>query len=395
MPSMNMLDLTLLAVLVFAALRGFRQGALSQVAAFGGAALGLVAGAFLAPRLAGELVKEPGPTLALATMGLLLVAIAVGQTLGLTVGGRLRRAVASAGAGSVDRAAGVAVGVTGIILAVWLLGSVLVQGPVSWVAKQVRRSEIVGVIAHTMPTPPDLFGQVGSYLDQHGFPTVFSGFGGAIAPPVEQPGRAAVAAAQEAGAPGTVQVAGNGCGGVSSGSGFVTRRGFVVTNAHVIAGADDLVVRDGSGEYPARTIYIDTDVDLAVLRAPELPAPRIRWVGEASQRGTNGATLGFPGGQRQMAVKPAAVRSRSQAVGRDIYGRGTVSREVLTLSAAVQQGDSGGPFVTSDGRVGGVVFAAAAAEPGTGYALTAESVQDDVATAIERNEPTGTQSCRL
>ncbi|MPZ74869.1 MAG: trypsin-like serine protease [Nitriliruptorales bacterium] len=246
-----------------------------------------------------------------------------------------------------------------------------------------------------MPAPPDLFGRVGNYLDQHGFPTVFSGSGGAVAAPVDEPGRAAVGAAQQAGSPSTVQVAGNGCGGVSSGSGFVTRTGFVVTNAHVIAGADELVVRDSQGEYPARTIYMDNDIDLAVVRSPGLPAPAIRWVTEPSTRGTNGATLGFPGGQRQMTVKPAAVRSRSSAVGRDIYGRGTVTRDILTLTAGVQRGDSGGPFVTSDGRVGGVVFAAAAAEPGTGYALTAESVRSTVAGAITRNEPTGTGECRF
>jgi S1-C subfamily serine protease len=93
-------------------------------------------------------------------------------------------------------------------------------------------------------------------------------------------------------------------------------------------------------------------------------------------------------------VKPAAVRSRSNATGRDIYGRGSVTREILTVSSNVQRGDSGGPFVTSDGTVGGVVFAAAVAEPGTGYALTAESVKGAVARAIDRNEPVGTRACR-
>jgi S1-C subfamily serine protease len=393
--AMNVVDLILLVLLVLAALRGYRQGALSQVAAFGGAAGGLVAGAYFAPRIAEQFVDEAGPALALATLGLLLVFIAIGQTIGLAVGSRLRHAVANSGAGSVDKAAGAGVGVLGIILTIWLLASVLVQGPVAVLAKQVRRSEVVGVIANVMPRPPDLFGRVGNYLDRHGFPTVFSGFGGAIAQPVEAPGRAAVAAAQKAGAPSTVQVAANGCGGVSSGSGFVARSGFVVTNSHVIAGGDDVVVRDDEGEYSARTIYIDTGVDLAVLRVPQLTAPAIDWVSTPAERGTNGATLGFPGGQRQMEVKPAAVRARSTALGRDIYGSGSVNRDILTLSAAVERGDSGGPFVTSDGRVGGVVFAAAAAEPGVGYALTAESVKDDVAGAIRRDEPTGTKACRF
>lgn len=392
--AVNIVDLVLLVALLLAAMRGFRQGALSQVAAFGGAAVGLVLGALAAPSLAARLVEEPGPALALMTLGLLLVFIAIGQTAGLAIGSRLRYAAANAGAGSVDRTAGIAVGLTGVLLTVWLLGSVLVQGPVAAVAKQVRRSQIVSAVGTVMPPAPDLFGRVGSYLDQHGFPTVFSGMGGAIAPPVDAPKRAAVAAAQRAGAPSTVQVVGNGCGGVSSGSGFVTQTGFVVTNAHVIAGTQDLKVRDRSGEYSARAIYVDTDYDVAVLRAPDLRAPAIAWVTKPSERGVSGATLGFPGGQRALEVKPAAVRSRTMATGRDIYGGGNVRREVLTVSSNVQRGDSGGPFVTTNGRVGGVVFAAAVAEPGTGYALTAELVKGAIQQAINRNQPVGTKACR-
>lgn len=392
---MNIVDLVLLLVLVLAAVRGFRQGAMSQVMAFGGAAVGLVAGAVIAPRVAQSVVEEPGAALALMTLGILLLSIALGQAVGIGIGMRLRRAVHVAGGAAVDRTAGIAVGVTGVLLTVWLLGSVLVQGPLPSLAKQVRQSVIVATVGEAMPQPPDLFGEVGNYLDQHGFPTVFSGLGGAIAPPVEAPSRGAVAAAQEAGTPSTVQVTGQGCGGLSSGSGFVTQTGFVVTNAHVVAGTSDLLVRDAEGEYDARAIYIDSDTDVAVLRAPELGAPAIAWVGRPAERGAVGATLGFPGGQRQMEVKPAAVRSRQQAVGRDIYGRGSVTREVLTLSAGVQRGDSGGPFVTRNGRVGGLIFAAAAAEPGTGYALTAESVQEPIDRAIAGNEPVGTGRCRF
>ena len=391
---MNVVDLVLLVALLLAAMRGFRQGALSQVAAFGGAAVGLVVGAAVAPELAPQLVREPGPALALMTLGLLLVCVALGQALGLAIGSRLRSAAANAGAASADRTAGIAVGVTGVLLTIWLLGSVLVQGPVPAVAKQVKRSSIVSAVGTVMPPAPDLFGRVGNYLDQQGFPTVFSGMGGAIARPVDPPKRGAVAAALRAGSPSTVQVVGNGCGGVSSGSGFVPQSGFVVTNAHVVAGTGDLMVRDTQGEYAARAIYVDTDVDLAVLRVPDLGAPAIDWVGTPSQRGASGATLGFPGGQREMDVKPAAVRARSTAVGRDIYGRGSVEREVLTVSSNVERGDSGGPFVTSSGKVGGVVFAAAVAEPGTGYALTAESVKGAVADAVARNEPVGTKACR-
>ena len=54
--------------LLYAATRGFRQGALSQVFAFGGASIGLVAGALFAPEIANAFIHEPGPNLALVTL---------------------------------------------------------------------------------------------------------------------------------------------------------------------------------------------------------------------------------------------------------------------------------------------------------------------------------------
>jgi S1-C subfamily serine protease len=68
---------------------------------------------------------------------------------------------------------------------------------------------------------------------------------------------------------------------------------------------------------------------------------------------------------------------------------------VLTLTAAVRRGDSGGPFVTAAGQVAGVVFAAAVGEPQTGYALSAERVRPDVEGAIARNVAVPTGECRF
>jgi S1-C subfamily serine protease len=396
MDGWNLLDLALLTALAFALFRGFRQGALSQVSAFGGAAAGLLAGAFGAPAIASAFLGQPGPTMALLTMGLLLVFILLGQGIGFAIGLRLRRAAERAGVGAFDRGVGVLVGGIGLVVVVWLLGSVLGQGPVPAVAQQVRESRVVTAIDETLPPAPDVFARVAGYLDQQGFPQVFSGLdSGITAPPVPPTSDAAVQAAAAAGQPSTVQVQATGCGGISSGSGFVTRPGIVVSNAHVVAGGEDVVVRDTAGEHRAAVIHFDAQLDLAVLAVPGLEAPAIGWATTPAEREVEGATLGFPGGRRDMVVKPATVRSRGEAVGRDIYGRGLAPREVLTLTAGVQRGDSGGPFVTSDGLVGGVVFAANAAEPGIGYALTAERVRPDVEAAAARNTAVATGSCRF
>ena len=88
------------------------------------------------------------------------------------------------------------------------------------------------------------------------------------------------------------------------------------------------------------------------------------------------------------------MQGRLDAIGRDIYGQGSTRREVLALAAAVQQGDSGGPFVTSDGLVAGVVFAADPGHTGTGYALTAEQVRPGIDHAIEVDQPAEVGACR-
>ncbi len=393
----NVLDAVVVLLVVLALLRGWRQGAVVQLAAFGGLVLGLFAGLWAAPGIAGVFVTGPGPEAAFLTLGTLLVAMAVGQGAGVAVGVRLHRAVHTAGVGGVDRAVGAAVGGALFLLVVWLLAGVLAQGPIPALAQQIRGSAVVRTLGAALPAHPAVVGRIAALLDEHGFPQVFAGLGRGISvPPVSPAADEAVRTAAAAGQPSTVQVRASGCGAaVGFGSGFVTRSGFVVTNAHVVAGFGRLRVRDAEGEHDAVPIHFDPVLDIAVLAAPDVTAPPIGWTDRAATRGTEGATLGFPGGQSEMVVRPATVQGRVDAIGRDIYGQGTAAREILALAAPVQQGDSGGPFVTDDGSVGGVVFAGEPGEGGTGYALSAEQVRPDIDRAITAQQQADVGACRF
>jgi S1-C subfamily serine protease len=391
----NGLDYLLLVLLVVVCIRGGRLGGLSQVASYGTAAIGLVVGAIIAPGAAALLADGPGATLSLLTLVILLACLLVAQSIGVAIGMRLRRAAEQAGAGGADALAGIAVAAIGLVLTVWLLSVPLSRGPSRLLADTLADSRLVNLIDEALPRPPDVVARVGTYLDQQGFPEVFSGIGNDVtAPPVETPRGTAVAAAEAAARDSVVQVEVSGCNSVSYGSGFVTQRGIVVTNAHVVAGGDQVQVRSRGGTTRARVVLFDPRLDLAVLAAPGLDAAPLPWSGATSGRGMTGATLGYPGGRRRLTVKPAAVRRRVQAVGRDIYGSEAVTRDVLILADEVKRGDSGGPFVTDDGEVAGVVFAAAVTEASTGYALAAESIRDVVAegAASRRAVPTG--ACR-
>jgi S1-C subfamily serine protease len=393
---MNILDAVLLILLVAVCIRGGRLGGLSQIASYGTAALGLLLGALIAPSIAGTLTDGPGITLSLLTLSVLLACLLIAQSIGVAIGMRLRHAAAEAGAGAVDAVAGIAVAAVGLVLTVWLLADPLSRGPSPELANSLRDSRLISLIEAALPAPPDVIARVGTYLDRQGFPEVFSGVRPEISmAPVPTPKGSTVAAATAAAHRSVVQVESTGCNSISFGTGFVTRRGFVVTNAHVVAGGEVVLVNRGRATDEASVVLFDPALDLAVLSVPGLEAPALRWVSDPASRGIDGATLGFPGGKRQLVPKPAAVRQRIRAVGRDIYGVGSVTRDVLILRDEVTRGDSGGPFVTADGEVAGVVFAAAVSERNTGYALTAGSVREVVADGVRRDEPVGTGACRF
>jgi len=181
---------------------------------------------------------------------------------------------------------------------------------------------------------------------------------------------------------------------IQEGSGFVAADGYVVTNAHVVAGMDDPEVRSAAGgSSDATTVLFDPDLDLAILSVPNAPGPPLPLATEPLDRGTPGAVLGYPQGG-PLDVRSAAVRRTAfDAVGRDIYGHGEVERLVLELQTLVRPGNSGGPFVLPDGRVGGVVFAASSGEHDVGYAIAAGEVDDPLQIAIGRTASVDTGPC--
>jgi S1-C subfamily serine protease len=148
---------------------------------------------------------------------------------------------------------------------------------------------------------------------------------------------------------------------------------------------------DGS-PLDAVPVYDDPELDVALLWVPSLSAPALRFAATDPDRGATGATLGYPGGAA-LTVAPAAVAGSYVATGRDIYGTRVVTRKILELRAQVDQGDSGGPFVLTDGSVGGVVFAEARTNDQVGYALTATSVATVVMPRIGRTGEVDTGDC--
>jgi len=166
----------------------------------------------------------------------------------------------------------------------------------------------------------------------------------------------------------------------------------VLTNAHVVAGTRNTVVILPDGRRRTATVILfDAAVDVAVLDVPGLNLSPIPQAG--ADRGTQGAAIGYPGGQ-SLTVSPAVVDAVISAEGRDIYNESLVTRQVYVIDSTtatggpgVQPGNSGGPLVDLSGNVLGVVFAASTTDANRAYALTDQEVATDEKAADGRVGP--------
>jgi S1-C subfamily serine protease len=386
---MNGLDLLLLVLVVISGFTGFRRGFTLQAFGFGGLLVGLVVGALVAPAAAG-IVEGPNARAGVAVL-VLLAGAAIGNAAGWFIGLHARDRAATR-FGKADSVAGSAIAVVASLLLIWFIALNLANGPFPSVASEIRGSAVVRTLDAALPQPPSLLAQVRGLFNRFGFPDVFSGIPPLPTEPVDPPSQAEASAAAAAAASSTVQVIGRACEAIQEGSGFVAAEGYVVTNAHVVAGMDDPEVRSAAGASGAQTVLFDPDLDLAVLAVADTQGPPLPLATEPLERGAPGAVLGYPDGG-PLEARRAAVLRTLPSVGPDIYGRVDVDRLVVELQTLVRPGNSGGPFVLPDGRVGGVVFAASSTDEGVGYAIASGEVDDILQSAIGRTSEVDTGPC--
>jgi S1-C subfamily serine protease len=282
-------------------------------------------------------------------------------------------------------------------LLVWFLAGAVRGGAQPPMAKAIGASRIVQTIDRFVPPQTArVFAGLSSALAREGFPRVFEGVRAEpivpIAPPDNQ--LAFGAGVARAGAS-IVKVTGVAvsCNRELEGSGWVVAPERVVTNAHVVAGTTTEFVRiQGTGRaYDARVVVFDPKRDLAVLSVPGLPAPA-SIQGPDLKRAGGAVVAGFPlnGPYR---LDSARVRDVITATGADIYGNPGAVREVYSLFARVEPGNSGGPLLSPRGAVVGIVFARSLDDDNTGYALTLDEARPVLDAATSSFSPVGTGEC--
>ena len=178
--------------------------------------------------------------------------------------------------------------------------------------------------------------------------------------------------------------------GSSTGSGFlIDEEGRVVTNEHVVNGAETVSVRFSNGdEAEARVVGTDPSTDVALLDLEELPddvEPLELGASSSLEIGEAVIAIGSPFG-----LEGTVTAGIVSALGRELEApNGFAIDGAIQTDAALNRGNSGGPLIDGDGTVVGMnsqIATESGASSGIGYAVPVETIRS----VVEQLEEDGT-----
>jgi S1-C subfamily serine protease len=391
----DLLDLILIVLVVAFAVAGYRQGFIIGVLSFAGFIGGGAIGAVFGPRIAMSLVSGAGQQ-ALVAIVVVFIAALIGQVVASGLGVMLRSRLTWRPATLLDSLGGAAVSAVSLLLIAWLIGSAMAYAPYPVISREVNNSIVLrGVDKLMPPTAVTMFSDFRSLLASGPYAQVFSALGAEGATGVPAPSPAVLdSAGLKLARPSVVKVMGvaPSCSRRIEGSGFVYAPQHVLTNAHVVAGVTEGPFVYASGQrLRAYVVLYDPERDVAILYVPGLLAKPLAFDDQA-KLGANAIVAGYPY-DRPFTPVAARVGRSEWAVSEDIYLTREVNRQIYPIRAVVHPGNSGGPLLAPDGKVYGVVFAAAIDVRDTGYALTASEVAGDASLGASRTTAVSTRAC--
>jgi len=164
---------------------------------------------------------------------------------------------------------------------------------------------------------------------------------------------------------------------------IVTRDGYVITNNHVVAAADSIIValRDGR-EQPARVIGTDPESDLALLKIGLTELPSLPLVSSSTLKvGDIVLAIGNPFGVGQTVTQGIISGLDRNQLGLNTY------EDFIQTDAAINPGNSGGALVTASGQLVGIntaIFSKSGGSQGIGFAIPADQVTAVMSDLIEK-----------
>lgn len=389
---MNIIDITFslfaVAYIALGAHRGLVRGAAEIVGIITGGVVAL-----LAIRWIFGSVTEPDAVssglIFMAGAATILFMSVLGQTFGSLVGKRMNAAKVGRVVTVIDRTLGTVFNAVCVITLGWVIAFTSAIGVVP-AASTMQSSSVLSAIDSLVPDSADnrLLGLSSTLLD--------NGFNKFVTPVIEteiDPDVPSDEYAMKAQVTRTLQdsvvrISGRVvCSGHDiTGTGFVFSKNLIMTNAHVVAGVPKPIIESKGLKWVGKVIAFDAALDVAVVRVDGLPLDPIPF-DTGARRGDKGVVLGYPGGGPYDARGAQILRTVTMR-GPDLYGNGTHERDVHVVNALVRHGNSGGPVVSFDGKVIGVVFATVTTT-NSAHILTVEQVMDIAKKSMTSKENIG------
>ncbi len=389
---MNVLDWCLLLLVGIYAVSGYWQGFVTGAFATGGLILGGLFGVWVAPVALGE--AAPSLWVSLGALFIVILAASLGQAALQFLGSRIRDHIPWQPVRAVDAVGGAALSAFAVLLVAWALGVAVSGTRMGTITPLVRDSTVLAKVDQVLPVRAgNVLQTFNNVVGTTFFPRYLEPFAPERIVAVE-PGDPRmlkdpdVLAAQ----PSVIKVRGaNGCGSGVEGTGFLFAPGRLMTNAHVVAGVTRPELEINGSTQVASVVLYDPELDIAVLAIAEEGLPHLT-LDPKAEPDDDVAVVGYPQ-DGPYSIEVGRIRSAQRLRSPDIYGAGTVIRQVFSLRALIRPGNSGGPILTSGGKVAGMVFAASVSDRETGYALTAEQLSESAAQGISSDRPVDTGEC--
>jgi S1-C subfamily serine protease len=388
----RLLDVLVVIVLIIYLSEGWRNGFLRSLAAIVGLVAGAVAAFFSIP-LVGAIVPDPFWRTFLV-VSIAVAFILLGTMLGATVGRAIQGRTERTPLRPLERLGGAFANlVVGALITALIAGSVASLG-IPVLSQAVSNSWVLQAIETVTPEPVTAsLARLRSAVLAQGLPVISGGYGGITKSP-GVPQVATDTAALNAAAASVVRINGTAyaCGQNQSGSGFVISKDRIVTNAHVVAGVQQPVIQAPNGQtLDGRVVYFDPENDLAVIAVSGLSASSLS-LSDPLGVGTTAVVDGYPYGG-PFTSGGAQILAKSDESVENIYNTKRSVRELYTLAADIEPGNSGGPLLAGDGRIAGIVFAKSSEDANLGYAMTDTLLGPVVQRAPELSAPVSSGRC--
>jgi S1-C subfamily serine protease len=368
---MTWVDALVLLWVVLSAIVGFQRGLTAQIVSLAGLALGALLGAKLGPVFLGS---DSSPWIPFASLVGALVGALLLQTAASIVGARLRRGLRTVPPLRVaDGLGGVVIGAALGLAVAWLAAVAALQLDRPTLRGTVRDSAILSGLVDAVPPRSVL--RTLARLDP--LPLITAPPDLRLRPPDPSVARSPIA---RTAAEGVVRVQTYACGVGVQGSGWVAAPELVVTNVHVVTGAEEVDVAASNGQVlSASVVHVDSADDVAVLHVDGLEVAPLP-LAQRTPVEDPVVLLGYPRDGPLVAAAGVAGRP-TKVFAADAYGRRAHLRTVVPLRGTVQRGDSGGPVVNERGRVVAMMFAAST-EGNGGFAVPAAEIEDALASDL-------------